>query len=255
MTDANNRRALRGMTGFSAVLLMWSMVSYFGVFPAVILPTPWKTFVALIRLLSTPDTARHIAVSVSRIFSGFAIASTLGVCIGAAAGGFRTVRETVMPLNSALRYIPPTSFIGLTIIWFGIGEESKIALIAVAILFYVIQMVADAVQGVPQRFLDAARSLGASPKQIFFRIVLPASRHRIIAALRINLGAAWTFLIVAEIVSAQSGLGYLMATSQRFLLTDQLFALLILVGTLGVASDALLAIPIRRMGLWERTVS
>ena len=185
MTNADRKKSLLGASGFAALVLLWSFVSYFSVFPAVILPTPWDTLAALGKLLSSPDTAQHIAISVGRIAVGFAVASILGVTLGAAAGGFQVVRQVVMPLNSAFRYIPPTSFVGLTIIWFGIGEASKIALIAIAILFYVVHMVADAIQSVPQRFVYAARSLGANANEVLWNHTSRVS-HRILAALRVT---------------------------------------------------------------------
>jgi NitT/TauT family transport system permease protein len=236
---------------FLLVLSLWSFLSLGGIVDTYFLPTPSDTLHALWQLVVSGELLSNSLISISRILKGFVAASIIGVMIGSVAGTFARVRAFVLPLNSAIRYIPPTAFIGLAIVWFGIEETSKIFLIFIAIVFYITQMVADTVRLVPAVYIEAAQTLGANRWEIFSKVALAFSVSDILAVLRVNLGAAWTFLIVAEIVSAQQGLGYLMAVSQRFLQTPKLFALMFVVGLMGFITDGLLAIAINRSSRWK----
>ncbi|WP_157740768.1 ABC transporter permease [Mucilaginibacter xinganensis] len=216
------------------------------------LPTPFASFKQIILLCSTKDFIIACGISLLRIVTAFAFASIVGVAIGSVAGVFLKFRAAILPLNSAFRYIPPTAFISLIIIWFGIGEMAKIILIFLAILFYIVQMVADVVKLTPTVYIQAAEMIGLSKFKIFKEVVLKYSYPDIISVLRVNLGAAWTFLIVSELVASQNGLGFLIATSQRFLMTANLFGLLIILGFLGFLSDTLFEVYIKKAGHWRK---
>jgi NitT/TauT family transport system permease protein len=236
---------------FVLVLLLWCTLSYGHFVDSQFLASPSATVRALWTSLSSGELLSNALISIARILVAFAVAGTAGILVGTVAGTFPQVEASLIPLNSALRYIPPTAFIGLTIIWFGIGELNKFAFIFLAIIFYVIQMSVDTVKLVPRVYVEAAQMLGAKRSEIFRKVVLGFSFPNLLAVLRINLGAAWTFLVVAELIAAQSGLGYLMAMSQRFLLTPKLYAVIIFVGLLGYASDALMGILIHRVSRWR----
>lgn len=245
-----NRIAL-GLLSFVVLLLLWYVLTASHAIDPQFLPLPGETLSTLISEVTSGELIGATLISVFRVTSAFLIASLLGVTLGSLAGAYPNFAALVIPVNSALRYIPPTAFIGLTIIWFGIGEAAKMALIVLGIVFYILQMTADVVRRVPRVYREAAVLLGATRREVFSRVLLSASVPDILAVLRVNLGAAWTFLIVAEFVAAQSGLGYMMATSQRFLQTPRLFSLLILVGFLGFLSDALLSLAITHYSRWK----
>jgi NitT/TauT family transport system permease protein len=236
---------------FGLLIGAWSLASYGGWVNRLYLPTPGDTLGSLVDLFRSGDLWGHLLISLRRIIIGFSLASVLGVFFGSLSGTFINIRSLIMPVNSVLRYIQPTAFISLTILWFGIEEAGKIALIFIAIIFYIVQMVADVVKLVPVAYIESAQMMGARRSEIFRQVIAAYSLPDIISVLRINLGAAWTFLIVSELVAAQRGLGYLMATSQRFLQTPRLFALLIIVGTLGFVSDGILAQIIKRVSKWR----
>ncbi len=233
------------------VLAIWVLLSYTNVVSSQFLPTPYATLSAFLESLVSGELIKNTLVSLYRVGIGFLLASIIGVLLGSIIGTFSRVEALLQPLNSAIRYIPPTAFIGLSIIWLGIGEVNKIALIFFAVIFYIIQMVADTVKLVPKVYIETAQILGATRREIFTRIILSSSIADILAVIRVNLGAAWTFLIVAELVSAQNGLGYLMSISQRFLQTPKLFALIFFVGFLGFLSDSLLARAIKYFSRWK----
>jgi NitT/TauT family transport system permease protein len=233
------------------VVLLWLTICATGIVDAAFLPSPGRVFAALFEMVYSGELWPHLFASVRRIAIAFGLAAVIGFALGTLIGSFPRFAAVITPVNSSLRYIPPTAFIGLTIIWFGIAENSKYVLIAIATVFYLVQMIADAVALVPRLYIDAARTLGAGRFEVLRSVVLRMGIPEVVAALRINLGAAWTYLIVAEIVAAQSGLGYLMATSQRFLQTERLFALLIIVGILGYLTDATCTVAIRYLGRWK----
>lgn len=244
-------RSIYTTSAFALVLSLWFLLSFSGFVEPRYLPKPTDTVAALWDSILSGELAANTLVSIRRIVIAFGLTSLLGVMAGSLAGTFARLESLIIPLNSAIRYIPPTAFIGLTIIWFGIEEASKIALISLGVIFYITQMTSDIIRLVPKVYIQAAQTLGANRWEIFTKVVLMMSVPEILAVLRINLGASWTFLIVAEIVAAQQGLGYLMAISQRFLQTPKLFALLVVVGILGFISDALIALAIRRVGRWK----
>jgi len=233
---------------FATAFAIWHLLSIMLANP-LLLPTPAATIQAL---ASFPrmELAHNALHSILRVAVAFSLASAVGLTMGLAAGLFPWIHRAILPLNSALRYIPPTAFIGLTIVWFGVDEGSKIALIIIGVLFYIIQMTVDVARTFPRPLAEAAPNLGATDWETFRYIIWPYCVPAVLSVLRVNLGAAWTFVVAAEVVSAQTGLGHMMAISQRFLLTPQLFALLVLTGIIGFLSDALFGIAIRRTSTW-----
>lgn len=246
---STNRNGLRTVAAFVVAAAAWHVASDFIQNPTI-LPTPAAALEALWGM-ATWQLLVSVLITLRRIVIAFSIATLAGVGLGLAAGLLPWFGKAVLPLNSALRYIPPTAFIGLTIVWFGIFEGSKLALIVIAVVFYIIQMTVDVTRAFPRNLAEAALNLGATDRETFTRVIFPYCLPGLLAVLRVNMGAAWTFVIVAEVISAQDGIGQLMAVSQRFLATPQLFALLILVGLLGYATDCVFAAAIRRTSSWK----
>ncbi|TSC74956.1 MAG: NitT/TauT family transport system permease protein, partial [Parcubacteria group bacterium Gr01-1014_33] len=154
------------------------------------------------------------------------------------------------PLIAFVRYIPPSAFIPLAIIWFGIGELEKIAILFLGVAPYLALLIADTVLNTRREFIEAALTLGAKTRDIILKIILPHSLPGIWDSFRIMFGAAWTFVIIAEIVGASAGLGHLMIQSQRFLRTDNIFAGLVVIGFLGLGTDYLFKIGYQKFFPW-----
>jgi NitT/TauT family transport system permease protein len=237
------------LAAFVVATAAWQVASDLVANPTI-LPAPAAALRALWDM-ATWELLVNVLVTLRRVAIAFTLATLAGVGLGLAAGLFPWVGKIVLPLNSALRYTPPTAFIGLTIVWFGVYEGSKLALIVIAVLFYIIQMTVDVTRAFPRSLAEAALNLGATDWETFGRVIFPYCLPGLLAVLRVNMGAAWTFVIVAEVISAQNGIGHLMAVSQRFLATPQLFALLFLVGVLGYASDAAFTAAIRLTSPWK----
>jgi NitT/TauT family transport system permease protein len=136
-------------------------------------------------------------------------------------------------------------------IWFGIGEQAKIAVIFLGTLFQLIPMVADDVKAVPEDFINAAYTLGASRGKVLWKVIIPAVLPKLMDTLRMMMGWAWTYLVVAELVAASSGLGYSILKAQRYLKTDVMFAYILIIGLLGLVIDRTFAIVSKRVFAWS----
>ncbi len=203
-------------------LLGWSVLTYGGFVEPLFLPTPTAVIHQFFNLLQSGDLIRDIGASVSRAGWGFLISALISVPLGLLIGTFKSMKGLFEPIVALLRYMPAAAFIPLIILWIGLGEPSKIAIIFLGSFFYNTLMIADAVKFIPSDFLRAAYTLGASRKDTFFNVIFPATLPNIIYTLRINIAGAWNFVVVAELIGANSGLGNMIMMAQRFLKTDEI---------------------------------
>jgi NitT/TauT family transport system permease protein len=180
------------------------------------------------------DDAR---VSLYRISVGFLISTLFALPIGVLIGSYRAWEATIEPLVDFVRYMPVVAFVPLTILWTGTGDAQKFLIIWIGTFFQQVLLVMDNVKSVPRDFINLGRTLELSEKRILLRIVLPSAMPAIWDSMRISLGWAWTWLVVAELVAATSGLGYRITTAQRFFQTDTIFAYLLLLGVFGLTTD------------------
>lgn len=204
---------------------------------AGMVPTPAETWQALLDQWQEGNLWSDFRTSVTRIGSGYVISIVLGVVIGVAVGSLRSVEAVLEAPIGFMRYVPATALTPLLLLWLGIGESPKITLIVVGTVFFNILMVADVARNVPRELLEAGYTLGASRATVLGRIVLRHSVPGIIDVARINLAAGWLMLVVAELLAAQEGLAFRIIRAQRFRQVDTMFAMLVVFGIIGVASD------------------
>ncbi|MBP3967015.1 ABC transporter permease [Paenibacillus lignilyticus] len=238
--------------GFSFALLfiVWSALSYTESVNPVFLPTPDKVFVEMFKMLGTGEYWHHIGISVFRVSAGFLLACIIGIPIGIFAGTFKYGEAFVEPPMEFIRYMPAVAFIPLIMVWAGIGEWAKILLIFIGCFFQLVLMVADNTRRVSQDLLQASFTLGAGRWKAIETVLIPAIQPQLMHTLRLILGWAWTYLVVAELVAVNSGLGYAIMKAQRFLNTDQIFVGIIVIGLLGLISDRIFAFLNRRLFPW-----
>lgn len=229
---------------------VWGILTNSGLISNSLIPTPTSVFVTLIDLFFQRNILWDISVSIGRVAGGFGMAAIVGVGLGIAVGSYLVMNRLLQPVLSFFRYIPPSAFIFLLIIYFGVGETYKFSLIFVGIIFFITQMTIDAVEDTDIAYIEMAGVAGLGRMQIIRRVVIPFSGPRILDVLRINLAAAWTFLVLAEMIGANSGLGHFMAVSQRFLRIEDLYAGIILFGIVGIVTDRSLAGLSRYMFPW-----
>jgi NitT/TauT family transport system permease protein len=203
-----------------------------------------------VEMLRSGDLAHDTLSSVRRILLGFGLAVAISVPLGFTMGTFRVAQAAFEPIIGLLRYMPASAFIPLLIIWFGLGEPPKVALLVIGVVFFNTLMTADAVRQVPRELLDVSYTLGATRGEALRKVVLPHSLPGIIDAMRVNVAAAWNFVVVAELVAATSGLGYRIVRAERFLQTDRIFAVLIVIGLIGLTLDVVLRLIREWVGRW-----
>lgn len=239
------------VSGLASFLLVWSLLTYTGLIKPFFLPTPTSVLSAAASLLRNGTLLADTFASIYRILMGFlvslAISLPLGICLSAS----RTVEAFGKPIISFIRYTPPSAFIPLAIIWFGIGDLQKIAIIAIVIAPYLALLIADTAMNTRRELIEAALALGARKTDTIFKVVIPNALPQIWDACRLMVGIGWAFVIVAEIVGASSGLGHLMIESQRFLRTQNIFAAIVVIGCLGLLTDYFFEITHKLLFPWS----
>jgi len=232
---------------FAGIAFAWLVVTAFGWVGPLFLPSPMRVILRLNELAATGKLADDTLVSIYRITVGFLISTMFALPIGVLIGCYRTWEGAVEPLVDFIRYMPVVAFIPLTIFWAGTGDAQKFLIIWIGTFFQQVLLVMDNVKGVPRDFVNLGRTLEMSEAKILFRIVLPSAMPAIWDSMRISLGWAWTWLVVAELVAATSGIGYRITTAQRFFQTDTIFAYLLLLGVLGLATDQAMKLAHRQL--------
>lgn len=225
---------------FALALGAWATLEHLRVVNPTFLPPLGRVARTLVEMATRGDLWSDTSVSLFRVTTGFLLAAALGVPLGILAGTFRLVEALVVPASEFVRYMPVPAFLPLVMVWFGVGEAAKVLVIFLGSFFQLVLMVAEDARRVPGDLLQVAYTLGANRVQAIRRVLLPAMLPALVDTLRLVLGWAWTYLVVAELVAANSGLGFRILKAQRFLNTDLVFVGILVVGLLGLASDQLL---------------
>lgn len=243
------RWLLRGLSVL-APLTVWTVLSASGQVDPTFLPSPRAVWRAGLAMYRSGELRADLTASVRRVGIGFGLAVAVSVPLGVLMGALRGVQALLEPVIGLLRYLPASAFIPLLIIWLGLGEESKIGLLIIGVVFFNTLMTADAVRLVPRELLDVSATLGARQGEILRKVIVPHALPGMIDAMRVNAAAAWNFVVIAELIAATSGLGYRIARSQRFLQTDRIFAVLVVIALIGLAIDVLLRLLRDWVGRW-----
>ena len=231
-------------------LVLWWLISAFGGIDDVFLPSPPQVLAAFGRLWEKGFLPADTIASFGRVVGGFGIAAAASFPIGIAMGAFASIRALVEPLSAILRYMPAPAFIPLLIIYLGIGQEPKLALIVIGTVFFNILMISDAVKFVPKELIETTYTLGGSRWQVLTSVITPYIMPSIIDTFRINIATSWNLVIVAELVAAEQGLGKRILLAQKFLNTDEIFACLIVLGAIGFAIDLSFRLLLRTSCKW-----
>lgn len=238
-------------TGLAMLFIIWGIAASSSS-SGMVIPTPAQTWQGLARLHSEGVLWGDIWASCRRVAIGYAISMLIAVTIGSLMGLYRSAESLLEAPIGFLRYIPATALVPLMLFWLGVDEMPKIVLIVIGSAFFNILMVADVVRNVPRELVNAAYTLGAGRMRVLRRVVLPHSMPGIIDVARINLAAAWAILVVAELLAAQEGIAFRIVRAQRFRQIDEMFALLIVFGVIGIVSDLALRALRNRAAPWAR---
>lgn len=233
-----------------AIVGLWSLACAYALVSPVFLPSPRQVVAALYNLVVTgfvdATLAEHVGASLARIFGALAASIVIGIPAGIAIGTSRTGRGILDPIVEFLRPLPPLAYLPLVIIWIGIGEASKITVIALSMLPSIILSTSAGVRAVSNDHVNAARSFGAGKGQVLRDVVLPSAVPAILTGIRIALGAGWTTLVAAELVAATSGIGFMIQSAAQFLVTDIVIAGIVVIALIAI----LLEYAARRIERW-----
>ncbi|MBI4841846.1 MAG: ABC transporter permease [candidate division NC10 bacterium] len=227
------------LSSFGLSLAIWSLLTYGGFIDPLFLPSPGRVFGAGVDLFLEFGFTADILNSVYRVMTGCLAAAVIGVPLGLVMGTFKVAEALIEPVVGFVRYMPASAFIPLFILWLGIGDIEKIAIIFVGSFFQLVLMVAVVAKNVRTEMLETAYTLGARRYQVIRKVLLPASLPGILDTLRIIVGWAWTYIIVAELVASASGIGYMIISAQRMLRTGSIIFGILTIGTLGLITDYL----------------
>jgi ABC-type nitrate/sulfonate/bicarbonate transport system permease component len=226
------------LIGFASLFALWHVASVY-LLNSVLFPPPGRVIAKAIELAQDGTLWENARVSLERIGLGFLFGSLIGIPLGLAIGSFAIVRRLLEPYTEFLRFIPATAMITVAVIWFGIGEGSKIFLIIYTTVFIVIISTAAGVSAVTPNKIRAARSLGASRAQVFWYVAFPATVPYILTGMRLAMGNSFVTIIAAELVAANAGLGKMIWDARLYMLVDQIFVALLVLGLLGFTADRL----------------
>ncbi len=232
------------------LLLIWAAAASAELVSPVFLPSPAVVAASLWNLVSVgfvdSTLPQHVLASLGRVLGGLAVAVLIGVPAGLAIGASRIGRGILDPIVEFLRPLPPLAYLPLIIIWSGIGEASKVIVIALSMLPSIVISTASGVRSVPKDHVNAARAFGATKRQVTFHVVLPSALPSILTGIRIALGTGWSTLVAAELVAATRGLGFMIQSAAQFLVTDVVIAGIAVIAVIAI----LLEIAARALERW-----
>ena len=232
---------------FAVLGLLWLSSTAMELVRPLFLPSPGQVLARLGELWASGQLFVDMGISIYRITLGFLISTVIALPIGILIGSYRGWEAAIEPFVDFIRYMPVVAFVPLTILWTGTGDVQKFLIIFIGTFFQQVLLVMDNVKSVPRDFINLGRTLQMPEWRILQGIVLPSAMPAIWDSLRISLGWAWTWLVVAELVAATSGLGYRITTAQRFFQTDLIFGYLLILGILGLATDQAMKYAGRRL--------
>jgi NitT/TauT family transport system permease protein len=238
------------ISGVLVFLGAWCALSYANLVPDTILPTPTDVLRAFPVLHFEEALVRSAFMSFYRVMGGFLLAAVVAIPLGLLMGTFPPVKHFFSPILDPLRFLPISALVPLFIVWFGIGDLQKIVFLFVGTIVYLLPLVVEAVDIVDEVYLQTATTLGATRSQLVWSVLVPGSLPAIGEALRVMNGIGWTYVILAEVINAQYGLGALINVAGKRSHIDQIFALVLVILLIGVVSDWIIQRINRRLFFW-----
>jgi NitT/TauT family transport system permease protein len=248
---SHTARITLGILFFVLFFAAWGYATLGGYVSKTFLASPLTMVEEGWLLITRHGFLADIAITIWRVLGGFALAALIAVPIGVLMGAYKPIEALLEPFVSFARYLPASAFIPLLILWAGLGELQKLLVIFIGCVFQIVLMVAVTVSGVRRDLVEAALTLGARDAGILGRVLIPAAAPDIAECLRLVLGWAWTYVIVAELIGSSSGIGHMIIDSQALLATGQIIFGIIVIGVIGLISDFLFKWANRRLFPWS----
>jgi taurine transport system permease protein len=241
----NWRKGLVYLLSILALLLVWW--GFTAIIPPLFLPTPALTAETGFHMLASGELPKTIYVSMNRILIGWILGGITGAALGLILGRVAIARAVLLPVIEYLRFVPPVTLVSLFVIWFGVDETSKIVLIYWTVVFIVLVNTTAGAASVREGTIRAARSLGASPAQVILRVVFPETVPYMVTGFQIALGNAFMSIVAAEMLAAQSGIGYMIWNAQIYAEVDRMFVGFVTLSLMGFVTDRFVYFLSRRM--------
>ncbi len=236
---------------FAIILLLWSAFTLTGAVDPFFLPPPTDVVKTAISLFTQGDFIKDIGITVFRVMAGFIIAAVVALPLGLMIGTYAPMSAFLEYVVSFVRYLPASAFIPLFILWIGIDEPEKIAVIILGSFPQLILMIATNVRNVPMSMIEVSYTLGTSKADVLWKVILPKALPDIMDTFRTVLGWAWTYVIVAELVGASSGIGFMIIQSQRMMNTANIFVGILSIGFIGMIIDVLFKLCHKKFFFWN----
>lgn len=239
-----------GISLIGIFILLWVLITELKLVSHIFLPSPSAIVEELFAQVQSGDLMKDILASVYRILIGWLISTCIALPVGILMGTFKVIEGFFEPFNDLVRYMPAVAFLPLTILWFGVGESQKFVIIFIGTFFQQVIMIMDNVKNVPREFVQISYTLGLHKREILFWVILRSALPAIWDTLRITLGWAWTYLVLAELVAANVGLGYRIMRAQRYLQTQTIILDILIMGVLGLIFDYFFKTTYKLMFPW-----
>lgn len=236
---------------FFLLIGIWCAASYGGAVDEIFLPSPTDVINKLISMAKDGSLLANCWESTARVLVGWIFSVIVALPVGMLMANSKRFSAFIQPIIEFARYLPVVALVPLTLLYLGIGEEQKYTIIFLGTFFQLVLMICDTVSGVDNNMINAAKTLGSNRFQIYKEVIFPAALPGLMDDFRLTIGWAWTYLVVAEMVAANNGLGYMILKSQRYLATDTIFAGLILIGLIGLATDWFFRLLTRIVAPWQ----
>ena len=240
---------------FILIIAAWCVLTYGHFVRDIFLPSPTAVVEKLVGMAKDGTLLANCWESTSRVLIGWIWSVIIALPMGMLMANSRKFSAFVQPIIEFVRYLPVVALVPLTLLYLGIGESQKYTIIFLGTFFQLVLMVCDTVSSVDQNMINAALTLGASRWQVYKEVIFPAALPGLMDDFRLTIGWAWTYLVVAEMVAASNGLGYMILKSQRYLATDTIFAGLILIGLIGLVTDWLFRLISRLVAPWQERLT
>ena len=244
-------RPLLGLLLPLGLALAWEIIVWLGLSSGRLVPPPSRIFTTLLQLARSGELLSHVSATLTRVLAGFGLGVAAGTILGAISGYWGLARRLLDPTVQALRAIPSLAWVPLFILWLGIFETSKVALIAVGVFFPVYLGVMGAILSVDRKIVEVGRTFRLSGPAMIRRILLPAVLPAYVVALRVGLGLGWMFVVAAELMGASEGLGYLLLDGQQLGKPAQILAAIVVFAILGKITDWLIVIGSAPLLRWQ----
>ncbi len=250
------RKLLMQVSGILFVILIWEIATgVLHLFKPIILPSPDSVLMAAIDLAQTGQLFEDAGWSLLRVLLGFIVAALVAIPVGVVMGWSRIASYVVDPVVEILRPIPPIAWIGLAILWFGLGLNSAVFLVFIGAFFPILLNTVSGVRNVDKKLIEVAYTFGARDFNILRKVVMPAALPTIYTGLRVGMGIGWMCVVAAEMINPQHGLGDLILTSSSFLRTDRVMVGMISIGILGLIINMLFQLVGDRIFAWQKGIS